>query len=127
MGVGRGTDPSPSGGAQGSSSVRFPLRSLCGAAATDLRVTQTRTTPRFTPSTGTEVSFVRFLIGGAIPCRSRHSFSALLPQGSSLGQAMNQPVSESSIVTHHLGAIIGLFTLVAINLACIGSFVLGWW
>ena len=43
------------------------------------------------------------------------------------GQAMNQPVSGSPIVTHHLGAIIGLFTLVAINLACIGSFVLGWW
>ena len=40
--------------------ARFPLRSLCGAAATDLRVTQTRTTRRFTPSTGTEVSFVRF-------------------------------------------------------------------
>ena len=38
---------------------------------------------------------------------------------------MNQPVSESPIVTHHLGAIIGLFTLVAINLACIGRFVLG--
>ena len=44
-----------------------------------------------------------------------------------LGQAMNQPVSQSASVTHHLGAIIGLFTLVAINLACIGSFVLGWW
>ena len=40
---------------------------------------------------------------------------------------MNQPVSESANVTHHLGAIIGLFTLVAINLACIGGFVLGWW
>jgi hypothetical protein len=40
---------------------------------------------------------------------------------------MNQPVSQSASVTHHLGAIIGLFTLVAINLACIGSFVLGWW
>ena len=34
---------------------------------------------------------------------------------------MNQPVSENTNVTHHLGAIIGLFTLVAINLACIGN------
>jgi hypothetical protein len=40
---------------------------------------------------------------------------------------MKQPVSESPIVTHQLGAIIGLFTLVAINLVSIGSFVLGWW
>ncbi len=37
IGVGRGTDPSPSGGAQGSSSVRFPLRSLCGAVRLDDR------------------------------------------------------------------------------------------
>ena len=101
--------------------------SSCGAAATDLRVDQTQRARRFSPSTGTETSFVRFLIGRASPCRSRHSFSALLRQGSSLGHAMNQPVSESANVTHHLGAIIGLFTLVAINLACIGSFVLGWW
>jgi hypothetical protein len=40
---------------------------------------------------------------------------------------MNQPVIQSASVRHHLGAIIGLFTLVAINLACIGSYVLGWW
>jgi hypothetical protein len=30
---------------------------------------------------------------------------------------MKQPVSESSIVTHDMGAIIGLLALVAINLA----------
>ena len=40
---------------------------------------------------------------------------------------MKRPVSESSIVLHDVGAIIGLVALVAINLACIGSFVLGWW
>ena len=38
---------------------------------------------------------------------------------------MKQPVSESSIVTRDMGAIIGLFALVAINRACIGSFVFG--
>ena len=67
-----------------------------------------------------------FWAAGRTPAGQWHS-SALLRQGSSLGQAMNQPVSQSASVTHHLGAIIGLFTLVAINLACIGSFVLGWW
>jgi hypothetical protein len=53
--------------------------------------------------------------------------TALLRQGSFFGQTMKQPVSESSIVTRDMGAIIGLFALVAINRACIGSFVLGWW
>ena len=40
---------------------------------------------------------------------------------------MKQPVSERSIVPHDVSAIIGLLALVAINLACIGSFALGWW
>ena len=39
---------------------------------------------QFMPSTGTEISFVRFLGGRADLCRSRHSFLALLRQGSSL-------------------------------------------
>ena len=43
------------------------------------------------------------------------------------GLAMKQPINESPIITHDMGAIIGLFALIAINLACIGSFVLGWW
>ena len=51
-----------------------------------------------------------------------HSFSALLRQGSSLDQAMNQPVSGSPVVTHHLGALIALGTLLAINLAWMSKF-----
>ena len=56
-----------------------------------------------------------------------HSFSALLRQGSSLDQAMNQPVSGSPVVTHHLGALIALGTLLAINLAWMSKFFFGWW
>ena len=82
---------------------------------------------RFMPSTGTEISFVRFLGGRADLCRSRHSFLALLRQGSSLDQAMNQPVSGSPVVTHHLGALIALGTLLAINLAWMSKFFFGWW
>jgi hypothetical protein len=77
---------------------------------------------QFMPSTGTEISFVRFLGGRADLCRSRHSFLALLRQGSSLDQAMNQPVSGSPVVTHHLGALIALGTLLAVNLAWMSKF-----
>ena len=64
--------------------------------------------------------------GGPLPVKW-HSFSALLRQGSSLDQAMNQPVSGSSVVTHHLGALIALGTLLAINLAWMSKFFFGWW
>jgi hypothetical protein len=41
---------------------------------------------------------------------------------------MNQPVSETVPgLTQHLGAFIGLCTLLAINLAWIGNFFFGWW
>jgi hypothetical protein len=42
-------------------------------------------------------------------------------------QAMNQPVSGSPVVTHHLGALIALGTLLAINLAWMSKFFFGWW
>jgi hypothetical protein len=42
------------------------------------------------------------------------------------GQAMNQPVSEAPVVTHHLGALIAFVTLLGINLAGISIF-FGWW
>jgi hypothetical protein len=61
------------------------------------------------------------------PCRSKALFLSPASAGLFFGQAMKQPVSESSIVTRDIGAIIGLFALVAINLACVSSFVLGWW
>jgi len=64
--------------------------------------------------------------GGPLPVKW-HSFSALLRQGSSLDEAMNQPVSGSSVVTHHLGALIALGTLLAINLAWMSKFFFGWW
>ena len=64
--------------------------------------------------------------GGPLPVKW-HSFSALLRQGSSLDQAMNQPVSGSPVVTHHLGALIALGTLLAINLAWMSKFFFGWW
>jgi hypothetical protein len=44
-----------------------------------------------------------------------------------LDEAMNQPVSGSSVVTHHLGALIALGTLLAINLAWMSKFFFGWW
>jgi hypothetical protein len=55
-----------------------------------------------------------------------HSFSALLRQGSSLDQAMNHPISESSVVPHRVGALIALGTLPAINLARMSKFFFGW-
>jgi hypothetical protein len=64
--------------------------------------------------------------GGPLPVKW-HSFSALLRQGSSLDEAMNQPVSGSSVVTHHLGALIALGTLLAINLAWMSKFFFDWW
>jgi hypothetical protein len=92
------------------------------------RSLKTRMTRRFTPLPGTEICFVRFLDGrgGPLPVKW-HSFSALLRQGSSLDQAMNQPVSGSPVVTHHLGALIALGTLLAINLAWMSKFFFGWW
>ena len=60
------------------------------------------------------------------PCRSL-SILALLPQGSSLDQAMNQPVSKSPVVEHYLGALIAFVTLLGINLAWISNFFFGWW
>jgi hypothetical protein len=54
-------------------------------------------------------------------------FLSLLRQGTSLGQAMNQPVSESPVVTHHLGALIAFVTLLGINVAWISNFFFGWW
>ena len=66
--------------------------------------------------------------GGPLPGQGA-SFSALLRQGCFLGHAMNQPVSQSASVTHHLGAIIGLFTLVAttspLSVFCFGVVVTG--
>jgi hypothetical protein len=63
--------------------------------------------------------------------RERHCLfrlgAFLLRQGSSLDQAMNQPVSGSPVVTHHLGALIALGTLLAINLAWMSKFFFGWW
>ena len=44
-----------------------------------------------------------------------------------LDQAMNQPVSGSPVVTHHLGALIALGTLLAINLVWMSKFFFGWW
>jgi hypothetical protein len=82
---------------------------------------------RSTPSIGTEISFARFLAAGRTPAGQMALFLSPASAGLFLGQAMKQPVSAIPIVTHDMGAIIGLFTLVAINLACIGSFVLGWW
>jgi hypothetical protein len=40
---------------------------------------------------------------------------------------MNHPVSGSPVVTHHLGALIALGTLLAINLAWMSKFFFGWW
>jgi hypothetical protein len=74
---------------------------------------------------GTEIGYVRFVSqGGPLPVKAllQPCFGRAL-----FGQAMKQPVSERSIVPHDVGAIIGLFALVAITLACIGSFALGWW
>jgi hypothetical protein len=77
---------------------------------------------------GTEICFVRFLDGRADLCRSSGTRSqpCFGRQGSSLDQAMNQPVSGSPVVTH-LGALIALGTLLAINLASMSKFFFRWW
>ena len=99
-----------------------------GAPEKTRRSLKTRMTRRFTPLPGTEISFVRFWGGRADLCRSNGTLSQpCFGQGSSLGQAMNQPVSGSPVVTHHLGALIALGTLLAINLAWISKFFFGWW
>ena len=78
-------------------------------------------------STGTENCFVRFFDGRADLCQSSGTRSQPCFGSSSLDQAMNQPVSGSPVVTHHLGALIALGTLLAINLAWMSKFFFGWW
>jgi hypothetical protein len=98
---------------------------VCGVAGTDLRVAHTKRQGQALYQE-TKSSLVRFLNGKAATAGegtlSQHRIGRAL-----FGLAMKQPINESPIITHDMGAIIGLFALIAINLACIGSFVLGWW
>jgi hypothetical protein len=93
-----------------------------GREAKELAMITRSNDRRFSPSIGTEISFVRFQATGRTSARQRHSFSALLRQGSSLGHAMNQlwkPRCHTPLIA--------FVTLLAINLAWISNLFFDWW
>jgi hypothetical protein len=93
-----------------------------GREAKELAMITRSNDRRFSPSIGTEISSVRFQATGRTSARQRHSFSALLRQGSSLGHAMNQlwkPRCHTPLIA--------FVTLLANNLAWISNLFFDWW